>query len=41
MQLRKIMLFHYVINDSETEYNSDSEGGPINVILAKQYPWQD
>ncbi len=40
MQLRKIMLFDSVINDSETE-DSDGEGRPINVIVAKQNPWQD
>ncbi len=35
MQLKKIMLFDSVINDSETE-DSDGEDGPINVIVAKQ-----
>jgi len=44
MQLRKIMLFDSIVNESDTE-DSDNESGPLTksgtVVVAKQNPWQD
>jgi hypothetical protein len=38
MQLRKIILSDSVESDTES---SDSEGGPVTVVMAKQKPWQN